>query len=208
MPDYHCMRYTLLMKGEVIPHRKQHRLPRTLYASPGAYFITICTHERHCTLCQINSDTFVETALGRLAQQCWLDLPAYWARLALDAFVVMPNHVHGIVVITTPREGRTSAAPTDEPPLPAPSLPQVVQAYKAAVTRRALASRIALGQRIWQRGYYDHVIRDEHDLNRIREYIFSNPLAWALDRENPLHTALHPFYAWLEEQSAALRPRP
>jgi putative transposase len=196
--------YTRYMDGDVTPHRKKHRLSSDLYQSPGAYFVTICAHERHSTLGWINNDSLIETPLGRLAHRCWLDLPTHWAKLSLDAFVVMPNHVHGIILITVQQAGRTSAAPTGEAPLLAPSIPKVMQAYKAAVARSARAGHMHGASAIWQRGYYDHIIRDESDLHRVREYILSNPLAWALDRENPQRVALNPFYAWIEQQQAQL----
>lgn len=214
-------RYNPRMGTDATPRRRKHRLAADLYEEPGAYFVTVCAHERRCTLGTFRDDVLSLTPLGHLARRCWLDLPNHWAGLALDAFVVMPNHVHGIVVFATsiagrtsaaptfvaPVAGRTSAAPTEERPLPAPSLPQVMQAYKAAATRLARAEGIVAAQAVWQRGYYDHVIRDEKALQRIREYVLSNPLAWALDRENPQRVDIHPFYAWMEEQTAQLNRR-
>jgi putative transposase len=102
--------------------------------------------------------------LGTLAEACWTAIPSHFPAVALDAFVVMPNHIHGIVWLT--RAGH------------APPLPLVIGSFKAA------ASRLAAAQ-IWQRGFYDRVIRDEQELCALRQYIADNPLKWAVDQENP-----------------------
>ena len=123
-------------------------------------------------------------ALGQIAAGCLADLPSHFQDVELDEWVVMPNHVHAILVI----HGRGTAcrAPTLNVRFGRPvsgSLPTAVGTYKAAVT--TLARRNHLADAVWQRNYFEHVIRDEEDLRRIREYIAHNPLSSEIDEENP-----------------------
>jgi REP element-mobilizing transposase RayT len=112
----------------------------------------------------------------------------------LDAFVIMPNHIHGIVAITPGVGGDACVAPT---------LGTIVGSFKSAVTKRINILRGAAGSAVWQRSYYEHVIRAEHDLNKIREYIEHNPSRWAEDLENPAighvgatHASPLPYARW------------
>jgi REP element-mobilizing transposase RayT len=145
------------------PQRRPIRLPAYDYASPGAYFVTVCTAGRVCFLGSIVEDASRLDAVGRLVEREWVALPTRFPYLELDAFVVMPNHLHGIVVL---RAGQ------------APPLPVVVGSFKSGCSRHA-------GRALWQRGFHERVIRDERELARIRQYVAENPLRWALDRENP-----------------------
>ncbi len=125
-------------------------------------------------------------AAGREAGQCWLQIPRHFPNVELDEFVVMPNHVHGILVLS---RGAACRAPTVErfgQPVSG-SLPTVIRSFKSAVTQRSNALHGTPGASVWQRNYYEHVIRDEASLQGMREYIANNPLQWALDRENPVH---------------------
>ncbi len=120
----------------------------------------------------------------------------------------MPNHVHGIVVLST--VGATHASPLqahasrlrDNAPTPRPRGPQrhsigvIVGSFKSAVTRNINATRGRPGAPVWQRNYYEHVVRDEGSLNRIRQYILDNPAQWAMDRDNPLVVAAEEVDAW------------
>ncbi|GBD26328.1 hypothetical protein HRbin30_01660 [bacterium HR30] len=120
-----------------------------------------------------------------IARHCWLDIPAHFPRAELDAFVVMPNHVHGVIVIVDGR-GTPCRAPTERFGRPVTgSIPAVIRSFKSAVTKHINEQRSTPGAQIWQRNYYEHIIRDEVSLNRIRQYIVDNPLRWDLDRENP-----------------------
>ena len=101
----------------------------------------------------------------------------------LDAFIVMPNHIHGIII----RRGTARRAPTVErfgKPV-AGSLPTLVRAYKSAVTQGINTLRRTPGDSVWQENYYEHIVRSEAELNRIREYIATNPMRWGSDRYNP-----------------------
>jgi len=148
--------------------RSSLRLPHHDYASPAAYFITVCTHQRRCLLGNIGDDAMQLNEAERVVDACWRDLPRHYAHVALDTFVIMPNHIHGIVTILPTT---TSAR--------AHGLTQIVRSFKAFSARQ-------IGIRpLWQRGYYDHVIRGDESLAKIREYIAINPIRWSLDRENP-----------------------
>ena len=120
---------------------------------------------------------------GQMVLDVWLELPKHYPHVVLDAFVVMPNHVHGIIGLTEQQVGAGLR--------PAPTmgrrhgLPEIVRAFKSFSARRVNAYLETSGP-LWQRGYYEHVIRDEASLSRIREYILNNPLRWAYDRDNPL----------------------
>ena len=186
-----------------LPHRKPARLPGHDYASPGAYFITICTHGRACTLGAIIDDRIVPSVLGGIVVGVWNALPSHFPGIALDAFVLMPNHLHGIVMIEEqppagggidPREtvGAKHASPLRAAAGKARgttegSLPAAVQAFKSSAAREINRVRGTPGAAVWQRGYFDHIIRTPDDLDRLRAYIESNPLRWALDQENPIH---------------------
>ena len=111
-------------------------------------------------------------------EHTWLRLPEFYANVALENFVVMPNHVHGIVVI-----GEVLRTPEIPHPRKRP-LSEIIRGFKSMSARR-INMRTGSNRPLWQRGYYEHVIRDDADLARIREYIDNNPIAWANDPENP-----------------------
>ena len=166
-----------------LPSRKRLRLKEYDYTQAGAYFVTICTHMRSCLFGQVRDDEMLLSPAGLIVEQELLRSPLVRPTLQLDEFVVMPNHLHFIAVFA-PEEERT-----DQPLVPtgkvAPTLGNFLAQFKSIATKRMQAElKMTTGQ-IWQRGYYDHVIRDDEDLNRIRQYIIENPLAWALDTENP-----------------------
>jgi REP element-mobilizing transposase RayT len=167
-------------------HRHSLRLHGYDYTQAGAYFVTICTQHKACVLGEIVGGE-MQLTTGRMVQRVWNDMPQYYLAVDVDAFVVMPNHIHGIIVLTVGAGLR--ACPTPGRPqgvAPTMSLPMVVHRFKSLTTtwyRREL-----LAGRLWQRNYYEHIIHDEEELNRIRNYIVNNPLQWELDRENPAVT--------------------
>ena len=177
-------------------HRRSIRLKAYDYAQPGAYFVTMVSHAREPIFGQIADCEMHLNAFGRIAAQQWLQLPARFACLQLGAFVIMPNHVHGILVLQDGRgtatnhndldEGSSRRAPTEEFGKPLPhSIPTIVRSYKSAVAYRIHLVRGAAKTVVWQRNYYEHIIRDEKDWDRIHTYIESNPFTWAEDEENP-----------------------
>lgn len=156
------------------------------YSRPGYYFITICTANRSPIFGQIKGDEMVDNRYAGIVRRCWEELPAHYPHAHLDAFVIMPNHVHGIFVLAdTYAAGGVWAglkpAPTDVGIRR--GLPEMVRALKTYSARRINASRRTLGAPVWQRGYYERIIRNERQRNLTREYIIANPRNWQKDRE-------------------------
>ena len=121
---------------------------------------------------------------GLIVASCWQQIPEHFSAASLDEWVIMPNHLHGIIIITDETDvGAQHAAPL---PVKTAPLSVIVRSFKSAVTKRVNAIRATDGP-IWQRNYYEHVVRDERALDRIRRYIRENPVRWADDPENPRH---------------------
>lgn len=178
-------------------HRRSIRLKEYDYTQAGAYFVTICARHRECPFGQVAGDEMVLNDAGRMVQDAWEELPHRFPTIRLDEFVVMPNHVHFIVWLNPPEHvgtqcrGAINCAPTTVTPIgqsstvdrQRPTLGQVVRTFKAVITRRI---RQAGGHGFaWQRNYYERVIRNDRELNAIRQYIRDNPARWAEDKENP-----------------------
>jgi REP element-mobilizing transposase RayT len=152
------------------------------YRSEGAYFITICTRNRECLLGSVVSDNIVLSAIGDVVAAAWNAIPRHFPTVDLDAYIVMPNHVHGILSITAPRRGTACRAPTERFGRPVPgSIPSGVRSFKSAATREANREKGSSGASLWQRGYYEHVVRSDEELNRLRRYVQENPLRWSLE---------------------------
>nr|WP_315862938.1 transposase [Thermosynechococcus sp. NK55a] len=296
-------------------HRRSIRLKGYDYTQPGAYFITICTHDRACLFGEVVEGQMRLNEAGHIAQQCWTDIPNHFPHIQLDEFIIMPNHVHGILVIVhhVHHVGARHAVPPHgmpphgmpphgmpphgmpphgmpphgmpphgmpphgmpphgmpphgmpphgmpphgmpphgmpphgmpphgmpphgmpphgmpphgmpphgmpphgmpphgmpphgmpPPPMASPnptveqfgkpvhgSLPTIVRSFKSATTRHINILRGTPGAPVWQRNYYEHIIRNEDALHRIRQYIATNPLRWHLDRENADRTGRNP----------------
>jgi REP element-mobilizing transposase RayT len=173
---------------------------------------------------------------GKMVYDVWNDLPAFYPGVQTDAFIVMPNHIHGIIILVgadprvcpnadprvcpaQPSVGVGPRAYPDSGPRACPGqpqelgqpqgvaptlgLPDVVHRFKTMTTKRYADGVKRLGWepfrgRLWQRNYYEHIIRNEESLNRIREYILTNPMRWALDRENPHRVGVDEFDTWLD----------
>lgn len=170
-------------KFEPQKHRRRSiRLPGYDYSQAGAYYVTIVTYHRDCLFGKIVNEEMILNDFGKTANECWRAMTEHFPFVGLGAYVVMPNHVHGIIVI---RRGTIYRAPTVEKfgkPIEG-SLPTIVRTYKAAVTRRIGRELNASG--IWQRNYYEHIIRNEKDLQNKTDYIDANPSLWAEDDNNP-----------------------
>ena len=170
-------------------HRKSIRLNGYDYHQPGWYFVTICVHNNKCLLGQIDNEKMHLSNLGVIVRDCWDEIPKHYPYVKLDLSVIMPNHFHGIVIITDQENkngnvGARHASPLrDDVRIPTRNtLGDIIGSYKSAVTKRVNNTRHTPGEPFWQRNYYDHIIRDESDLNRIRQYIEENPLKWMDDR--------------------------
>jgi len=154
------------------------------YAQAGAYFITICTVQRECLFGSIGNGILTLNDWGQVASMEWLRTPAVRPQVELDEFIVMPNHLHGIVVIGDAGERRRGAPPAQDGPVwraPSQTIGAIVRGYKSAVTRQIRTLCGVTDTPVWQRNYYEHVIRDERELDRIRKYVVDNPARWETD---------------------------
>ena len=168
--------------------------------------MTICAWKRACIFGKAAESGIVLLRTGEIVKEEWLHTAVIRPYVALDEFTVMPNHVHGILWLRINETGTARRAPTREgfgKPVTG-SLPTIIGAFKAAVTRRINALRNSGKGEVWQRGFYEHVIRDDESLNRIREYIINNPCSWELDRENIHRKGDNEFYQWLANFKARL----
>jgi putative transposase len=162
------------------------------YAQPGAYFVTVCAHRGETLFGVVVDGVMRLSAEGEIVEETWLRLPDHYSNVEIDSCGVMPNHVHGVVILC----GRVGAgfkpAPTScEESLPVEavgrhhSLSEIVRGFKTFSARGINNLRGRRGAPVWQRGFYEHVLRDEEDLDRVRRYIEANPIRWAGDEENP-----------------------
>ena len=187
-------------------HRRSIRLPGRDYAFPGTYFVTICSYEQRHILGKITDSKFIPNELGRLVRECWVAIPLHFAQVDLREFVVMPNHMHGLIQIisvpgitsihstsstVTPLVGAQhccarSAVNPDQTIKPG-SLGAIVRSFKSIVARRA-HSELSWEGPIWQRNYFERVLRSGKEFADASRYLAENPRKWDLDRGN------HPFW--------------
>jgi putative transposase len=200
------------MKFDPAKHdRRSIRLKGHNYASAGAYFITICTHQRQCLFGDILDGVMELNEYGTIVRSHWLNLPRYHPHLRLDEFVFMPNHIHGILVLIdnaggagfvwnidhpvgagfegniTPLTDQLSAKPAPTT-IPTPhhskrhGIPEIIRGFKTFSARRINQIRNAPGTPVWQRNYYECIIRDQTGFENIRKYVQNNPLKWDQDQ--------------------------
>jgi putative transposase len=182
-------------------HRRSIRLQGYDYSQAGAYFVTMCTQNRELL--------FVADEVVDMIQRWWNKLPEKFPGVETDAFVIMPNHSHGIIVTVgvNPRvdsgqtreygqthgSAPTNPAPTNDAPTnDAPTLGTIIQWFKTMTTNEYIRGVKELNWppfpgKLWQRNYYEHIIRNDRELNAIRQYIIDNPAKWEQDRDNPIH---------------------
>jgi len=160
--------------------RKSSRLEGYDYASSGMYYVTICTKDNRYLFGEVRKGRVWLSEEGRVVRDCWENIPEHFEHVSIDDFVVMPNHMHGIVVIKN--AGARHASPVRSCSIASGSLGAVIGSFKSAATKRVNDLRGMPGGEVWHRNYYDHIIRNENDLNRIREYIRNNPMNWAHDK--------------------------
>lgn len=157
-----------------LPKRKLMRLPQYDYSQPGCYFITVCTHEMKSDFGTVVEGKFIPSHIGEIILKNWLWIPEHFADIFPDVFQLMPNHIHGILGI------QCDKVREQIPKRQAMVIPKAIKDFKRFSTLE-IRKRIDADFR-WQRSYYDHVIRNEQSLERIREYILLNPENWKLDR--------------------------
>ncbi len=174
-----------------IHRRRSIRLKEYDYLQAGSYFVTLCSWNRERLFGKISNAEVVLNEYGQVVMQEWINTGTLRPNVELEKYVVMPNHFYGILVIndrvgTIQRRGMARHAPTREFAKPiAQSLPSIIGSFKSAVTKQINRSRNTPGYPVWQRNYYEHVVRNEKELQSIREYIVNNPLHWDLDENNP-----------------------
>ncbi|MBK7982502.1 MAG: transposase [Candidatus Competibacteraceae bacterium] len=181
--------------------RRSLRLRDYDYTQAGAYFLTICTHQRSSWFGHIENDAMVLNEFGEIVREEWLLSGDIRAEIELGDYVIMPNHLHGIVWIVANEDQGIKATDlvgaTGRSPLPASapiptgpppkSIGAFVAGFKSAATKRINQIRQTPAAPVWQRNYYEHVIRNEADYQRIAEYIDQNPQRWAMDSLNPIN---------------------
>ncbi len=176
-----------------IHHRRSIRLRNYDYTRAGAYFMTMCTWQRECLFGDIVEGEMVLNELGSMAGSTWSELSNHYRHVEIDAFVIMPNHVHGIIVFSDEQadEAGLNRGRVANPPLQGEKrhgLPEIVRGFKTFSSRRINAMRHNHGCPVWQRNYYERIIRNEYELTRARSYIINNPLKWEHDKENPINS--------------------
>ena len=161
-----------------LPRRRTLRLSDYDYSNAGAYFITVCVACRRCLLGDLRDGTVCLSPAGECVRAAWTGLESRYTGVLLGEYVIMPNHVHGILLLGSETDlgGHPSGSK---------SLGQIVGAFKTRSAHLINDLRLSPGISVWQRGYYEHVVRNERSLRGIREYIANNPSQWALDCENP-----------------------
>jgi len=198
--------------GADFPKRRSLRLREYDYAAPGAYFITVCARRGTFPFGRVLGGEMRLSLLGKVVFDEWFRTATVRPNVCLreDEFVVMPNHVHGIIWIleTTKSAIRGVASPRIARPAGprSGSLGAIVGQFKRAVTSRIRTTLGGATDFAWQRNYWEHIVRDERSLSRIRQYIAENPLRWELDRENPQRKGEDEFERWL--RTAATPPCP
>ena len=175
------------------------RLKNYDYSKSGAYFITIVTHNRQCIFGKISDGRMILNDGGKIAQQCWMDIPEHFPHAELDEFVIMPNHIHGIIILneinnqTFVETNNYSSLQMQQIKSPSQSSQQksifrspsktigsIVRGFKIGVTKWFRKQTDIYT--VWQQNYYEHIIRNDDELNRIRQYIINNPSKWTLDK--------------------------
>jgi putative transposase len=179
------------MTEKPLPSRRSLRLKEYDYAQAGAYFVTICTQNRICLFGDIVDDQMRLNDAGTMLARVWSDIPKRFPLVAIDIYVIMPNHLHGIIVLhDVAGEPRENTPVGSNAATRVPTLGDVIKAFKSSTTVEygrgvKMKSWPGFQQTLWQRNYYDHVVRDDKDLVRIRRYIDENPARWAIDDVNP-----------------------
>ena len=170
--------------------RRSIRLRGADYSEPGAYFITICAAQRRNIFGNIDGGRVVLSPFGEIVRACWIEIPEHFARASAEQFVVMPNHLHGIIGLTVGARyivplDRAARMPEKFQKPAKGSIPTIIQTFKAAVARRA-RKELGIGDdEIWQRNYFERVLRDGKECSDASRYILENPQRWESDKENP-----------------------
>jgi putative transposase len=175
-------------------HRRSIRLKDFDYASEGAFYVTIVTQGRQCLFGEIIDGEMYLSKHGEIVQKWWNEIPIHFPNIEIGAFIIMPNHVHGIIFITNRRRDEVLSFHNQINPnneggitsIPKPSLGQIIAYFKYQSTKEMNAiNNTGTISKLWQRNYYEHVIRNAKELQQKTDYIVSNPSRWKDDQENP-----------------------
>jgi len=183
-----------------IHHRRSIRLKGYNYSEAGAYFVTICTQDKECLFGKIVEGKIIMNSAGEMIQKWWIELTNKFRNIQMDEFIIMPNHMHGIIFIVGAalcgrpdtmdgkyqKTGQPCSSEEGQPHRVAPTLGGIMDWFKTMTTNDYIACVKQYGwprfnRKLWQRNYYERIIRNEPELNKIREYIITNPLNWATD---------------------------
>ena len=162
--------------------RRTPRLPGFDYTRPGIYFVSTCTHRRQCVLGSVVDGEVRLSEAGRIVQEEWLLTAEKRPYVILDSYVIMPNHLHGLIVLQERRRDEPAGGRKH-------SLSTIVGAFKAAASRRVAAERGKQGRVLWQRSYHERIVRNVQELDRIRAYIAANPSRWATPARRATHAS-------------------
>jgi putative transposase len=172
-----------------IHHRQSIRLQGWDYSTVGIYFLTVCTQNRECLFGEIVGGKMVLSEFGQLVAEEWERSQQLREEIEFDAWVIMPNHFHALVQITNSASQLTEQKQTamanqsgDRPVMRPKSISSLMAGFKSITTARINTIRQSPGVKVWQRNYYDSIIRDEGGLERVRAYIKNNPQQWEIDR--------------------------
>jgi REP element-mobilizing transposase RayT len=156
------------------------------YSRSGYYFVTICTQDKKCLFGDVIDEKVRLSAIGEIVADEWQKTAQIRKNVSLDIWIIMPNHLHGIVIINNNNEphGNTQKGESYDNKFgpQANNLSSIIRGFKSATTKRIYRARYDFS---WQSRFYDHIIRNEKSLMKIREYIINNPLKWELDKNNP-----------------------
>lgn len=175
--------------------RRTIRLKGYDYSLPGKYFITICTLNRECSLGEIRNRKMIVSPVGEIVRREWLYTSIVREEIELDTFVIMPNHLHGIISIRSRRDDpaglprniidHNRAFQGNTPALISNTIGAIVGQFKSKATKKIRES--ACPGFFWQRNYYEHIIQNESELPKLKKYILANPENWSEDQDNPLN---------------------
>ncbi|MFH1288006.1 MAG: transposase [bacterium] len=163
------------------PKRKQNRLKEYDYSTPGYYFVTICANDKIEQFGLITENKMTLNTLGVIVKNTWLEIPAHFNNIVLGQYIIMPNHIHGIIIINNPVGNGHARSVNNH--TKNNNLSVIVGSFKSAVTKRINQLNNTTPFK-WQKSFHDHIIRIDQSLNKIQEYIIYNPVNWDMDEHN------------------------
>ena len=165
--------------------RKSIRLKNYNYSKIGTYYITICTNKKECIFGNISNGKMITNENGNIVGTFWKNLPKKYKNCKLDKFIIMPNHLHGLIIIESDNVGAIHELPLQKTQRRSMLLPKIIGYFKMNTAKKINQIRQSPGERVWQRNYFERIIRNNKELNKIKYYISKNPIKWEHDSENP-----------------------